>query len=180
MGQRIKRLNIELGPFEVLSSSLRDLFYERKNIPLYQCAEKKLPFFGPVGHTPGPPPPFPALCPLWPSWPSGYHPRLTTQRSWVRTPAPTFFSFFGSPRASPRPSQGFPKALQGLLMSFFHRFVHCKSSSQGVEHGSAQTWADPCSIPGCCSRSGQCVDPLSHERVALKLKVKTTYNFIID
>ena len=112
----------------------------------------------------------------------GTHPAhplfLPPDRSGLRGPAVnTFASIPKGPGFEPRRRPFFLFLLLSPLLSplsFFHRFVHCKSSSQGVDQGSAQTWADPCSTSGCCSRSGQCVDPLSHERVALKLLI---YNY---
>ena len=111
-----------------------------------------------IGHTPAPHPPF-----------------LPFVRSGLRGRAVnTFAPIPKGPGLEPRRRPFFLFLLLSPLLSplsFFHRFVHCKSSSHGVDQGSAQTWADPCSTPGCCSRSGQCVDPLSHERVALKLQI---------
>ena len=88
------------------------------------------------------PPPFPAPCRLSPPWPSGYNTRLATQRSRVRAPAPTFFSFFGSPqgllKASSRPPQGLLKASPGPS-----RLLPLREQQPGVEHGSVRTRVRP-------------------------------------
>ena len=76
-----------------------------------------------------------------------------------------FFPFLGLPRASPRPPQGFPRAFQA------------SSTARAAAGGRTRVRPDPCSTPGCCSRSGKCVDPLSHERVALQLILIIILNY---
>ena len=91
-----------------------------------------------------PPRPLPFLAP-YRSWASSYNTRLTTREPGFRTPAPTFVSIFGS--------------LQGLL-----------NASPGPSRVSLR----PSFIAGRTlvrPPGGKCVDPLSHERVALKFNL---------
>ena len=136
MGQRIKRLNIELGPFEVLSSSLRDLLYPReKNIPLYQCADKNPPFFGHIEGTPRPPTPL--SCPLSALAsvaerlpPSPYNPKVPGSN-----PGADLFFFFWVSQGLPKASSRLPQGLPG--------FFHCESSSRGSNTGPSGPVFDP-------------------------------------
>ena len=133
------------------------------------------------GHTPAPPP----FLPLIRSCLRGRAVKalaFATQRCRFRTPAPTFFPFFqGAPRVVAGLFEGCPRVVQGLSQGCL-RVVRLSSSfcpvlwhATVIPHlpsfsaSSTARAAAGGGRGGCCSRSGRCVDPLSHECVALKL-----------